>query len=545
MAKEIFHQDQARDGLLRGINKVADAAKVTLGSRGKNVVLDEGFKVRITKDGVSVVKAIECEEPIENAGAQIIKEAATKTNDEAGDGTTTATVLAQAVVKEGLRAVVAGESPIEIKRGIDKGIQAALAHLRKQSREVKTHKEIEQVATISANGDAKIGKMIADAMEKVGRDGVITVSESKSMETKVDYTEGMEFDRGTLSHHFFKGNKKAGAIDFENCYVLVTDKSLGSLNEVVPILETVSKSSRPLLIIAKDIEGEVLATLLFNAARGTLKIAAVKAPSFGDDSKKRLEDISILTGGTLISEDRGYNLENMKMEDLGIAGRITITKDKTLIVKGNGKKEDLDSRIDQIRHEISETTSDYEREKLQDRLAKLTGGLAVLEVGAPSEVEMQEIKDRMVDALNATKAAVEEGIVAGGGVALVRCIEAVEQLKNSGALDNQGQILGVDILLKALVSPLFQIASNAGLEGSVVVQKVKEGKDDFGYNASTNSYEHLLKDGVVDPTKVVRSALQNGVSVGSMILTTDCVVTEKKKEGPEAPAPMPNMGGMM
>ncbi len=544
MTKEIFHQDKARDGLLRGINQVADAAKVTLGPKGKNVVLDEGFKARITKDGVSVVKAIELEEPLENTGAQLIKEAATKTNDEAGDGTTTATVLAQAIVKEGIRALVAGQNPIEIKRGIDKGIRAALQNIRQQSRPVNTREEIEQVATISANGDPHIGKMIADAMDKVGRDGVITVGDSKSMETKVEYTEGMEFDRGAISPYFFTDTKKM-VTELENCYILVTDKTLGSLKEILPILTAVSESGRPLLIIAKDVEGEVLATLLLNMARRSFKVAAVKAPGFGDESKKRLQDIALLTGGTLITEDKGYTLENVKLQHLGKAGKITVTKEHTLIVKGSGKKEDLDARIDQIRYEIKETTSDYEREKLEERLAKLTGGLAILEVGAPSEVELQEIKDRMTDALNATKAAVQEGIVAGGGIALIRCIESVAQLKKQGSLSNSGQVLGVDILLKALAAPLAQIATNAGLEGAVVVQKVLESKGDLGYNAATDTYEHLLKAGVVDPTKVVRNALQNGISVGSMILTTSCVVTEKKKDTPEHPSPMPNMGGMM
>ncbi|MEM9737622.1 MAG: chaperonin GroEL [Bacteroidota bacterium] len=544
MAKEIFHKDEARGKILKGINKLADAAMVTLGPRGRNVVIADNFTTRVTKDGVSVVKAIDLEDPVENAGVQICKQAATKTNDQVGDGTTTATIMARSIVQEGLRSVVTGASPIEIKRGIDLALEVAITSLKEQSRPVKTREEIEQVATISANGDQKVGAMIASAMEKVGKDGVITISESKTAETRVEYVEGMEFDRGVISPYFLAGNKKM-ELEFENCYILITDKSLGNLKEVLPIFTAVSESGKPLLVIAKDTEGDVLGTLILSMAKRSFKAISVKAPGFGDESKKRLEDIAILTGGNVISEDKGNKLESITLDDLGQAGKVKVTKDSTLIMKGAGKKSAIEERIDQIKHELGSSTSEYEREKLEERLGKLAGGLAVLEVGAPTEVELQENKDRMVDALNATKAAVAEGIVPGGGVALIRTIKKVEKLIKDPSIKNSDQITGIKIFLKALSAPLFYIASNAGYEGAVVVREVMSGSKDFGFNAATGQYENLMNTGVVDPTKVARNALINSASVASMVLITDCVVAEKKEDKAEATSPHAMPGGGM
>lgn len=537
MAKNILFDVDAREKLKKGVDALANAVKVTLGPKGRNVILDKKFGApAITKDGVSVAKEIELKDPIENMGAQLVKEVASKTADNAGDGTTTATVLTQAIFNAGLKYVAAGANPMDLKRGIDKAVEAVVEHLRKQSKTVDNSNEIAQVATISANNDSEIGKMIADAMEKVGKDGVITVEEAKGTETEVKVVEGMQFDRGYLSPYFVTNPDKMEA-ELERPYILITDKKISSLKDMLPVLEQVAQSGRPLLIIAEDVEGEALATLVVNKLRGTLRVAAVKAPGFGDRRKAMLEDIAILTGGTVISEERGYKLENATIEYLGQAEKVTIDKDNTTIVNGAGKSEDIKARINQIKAQIETTTSDYDREKLQERLAKLSGGVAILYVGAATEVEMKEKKDRVDDALHATRAAVEEGIVPGGGVALVRAIEALEGLK----VDNEDQQLGVNIIRTALEAPLRTIASNAGAESSVVVQRVLEGKGDFGYNAREDKFENMIAAGIIDPTKVTRLALENAASIASLLLTTEAVVAEMPEPKKEAPA-MPGAG---
>jgi chaperonin GroEL len=539
MAKNILFDVDAREKLKRGVDTLANAVKVTLGPKGRNVILDKKFGApAITKDGVTVAKEIELKDPIENMGAQLVKEVASKTADSAGDGTTTATVLTQAIFNAGLKYVAAGANPMDLKRGIDKAVEAIVAHLKKQSKTIDNSKEIAQVATISANNDSEIGKMIADAMEKVGKDGVITVEEAKGTETEVKVVEGMQFDRGYLSPYFVTNPDKMEA-ELERPYILITDKKISSLKDMLPVLEQVAQSGRPLLIIAEDVEGEALATLVVNKLRGTLRVAAVKAPGFGDRRKAMLEDIAILTGGTVISEERGYKLENATIEYLGQAEKVTIDKDNTTIVNGAGKSEDIKARINQIKAQIETTTSDYDREKLQERLAKLSGGVAILYVGAATEVEMKEKKDRVDDALHATRAAVEEGIVPGGGVALVRAIEALEGLK----VENEDQQLGVNIIRTALEAPLRTIAANAGAESSVVVQRVMEGKGDFGYNAREDKFENMIAAGIIDPTKVTRLALENAASIASLLLTTEAVVAELPEPKKEGAAGMPG-GGM-
>jgi chaperonin GroEL len=539
MAKNILFDVDAREKLKRGVDTLANAVKVTLGPKGRNVILDKKFGApAITKDGVTVAKEIELKDPIENMGAQLVKEVASKTADSAGDGTTTATVLTQAIFNAGLKYVAAGANPMDLKRGIDKAVEAVVAHLKKQSKTIDNSKEIAQVATISANNDSEIGKMIADAMEKVGKDGVITVEEAKGTETEVKVVEGMQFDRGYLSPYFVTNPDKMEA-ELERPYILITDKKISSLKDMLPVLEQVAQSGRPLLIIAEDVEGEALATLVVNKLRGTLRVAAVKAPGFGDRRKAMLEDIAILTGGTVISEERGYKLENATIEYLGQAEKVTIDKDNTTIVNGAGKSEDIKARINQIKAQIETTTSDYDREKLQERLAKLSGGVAILYVGAATEVEMKEKKDRVDDALHATRAAVEEGIVPGGGVALVRAIEALEGLK----VENEDQQLGVNIIRTALEAPLRTIAANAGAESSVVVQRVMEGKGDFGYNAREDKFENMIAAGIIDPTKVTRLALENAASIASLLLTTEAVVAELPEPKKEGAAGMPG-GGM-
>ena len=538
MAKEIIFDIEARDGLKRGVDALANAVKVTLGPKGRNVVIGKSFGgPTITKDGVTVAKEIELENPLENMGAQMVKEVASKTNDLAGDGTTTATVLAQAIVKEGLKNVAAGANPLDLKRGIDKAVEAIITNLRAQSQEVGNKSEkIQQVASISANNDDNIGDLIAQAFEKVGKEGVITVEEAKGTATYVDIVEGMQFDRGYLSPYFVTNADKM-LTDLENPYILLYEKKITNLKDLLPILEPVAQSGKPLLIIAEDVEGEALATLVMNKLRGALKIAAVKAPGFGDRRKAMLEDIAILTGGTVIAEERGLTLENTTIDMLGTAERVTIDKDNTTVVNGAGKVEDIKARVGQIKAQIETTTSDYDKEKLQERLAKLAGGVAVLYVGAPSEVEMKEKKDRVDDALHATRAAVEEGIVAGGGVALVRTIDVLKTITT----DNLDELTGVKILARAIEEPLRQIVENAGGEGSVVVAKVMEGKADYGYNAKTDEYTNMLKAGIIDPTKVTRIALENAASVAGMILTTACTLVDIKEDTP----PMPPMGGGM
>jgi len=542
MAKKIQYSVDARDGLKRGVDALANAVKVTLGPKGRNVVIDKKFgSPAITKDGVTVAKEIELKDPIENMGAQMVKEVASKTADIAGDGTTTATVLAQAIVTAGLKNVAAGANPMDLKRGIDKAVEAVVKDLEKQRQNVgDDNKKIQQVATISANNDDVIGKLIADAMAKVGKEGVITVEEAKGTETEVKTVEGMQFDRGYLSPYFVTNADKMEA-ELESPFILIYDKKISNMKELLPVLEQVVQTGKPLLIIAEDVEGEALATLVVNKIRGSLKIAAVKAPGFGDRRKAMLEDIAILTGGTLISEERGFKLENADMTYLGKAEKISIDKDNTTIINGAGKKEDIVARVNQIKAQVENTTSDYDKEKLQERLAKLAGGVAVLYIGAASEVEMKEKKDRVDDALHATRAAVEEGIVAGGGVAYIRAIDALEKLKGL----NEDESTGIQIIRRALEEPLRQIVGNAGHEGSVVVNKVKEGKADFGFNARTDVYENLITAGVIDPTKVVRVALQNAASVASMILTTECILAEEKEDKPVMPGGMPGgMGGM-
>jgi chaperonin GroEL len=541
MAKDIKFDSDARDGLKRGVDALANAVKVTLGPKGRNVIISKSFgSPTVTKDGVSVAKEVELEDELENMGAQMVKEVASKTNDLAGDGTTTATVLAQAIVKEGIKNVAAGANPMDLKRGIDKAVQAIIIDLEKQAQKVGNSSEkIKQVAAISANNDNTIGDLIATAFEKVGKEGVITVEEAKGMETYVDVVEGMQFDRGYLSPYFVTDADKMIA-DLENPYILLFDKKISNLNEILPILEPVAQSSRPLLIIAEDVDGQALATLVVNKLRGGLKIAAVKAPGFGDRRKAMLEDIAILTGGTVISEERGFSLENATLDLLGTAETITIDKDNSTIVNGNGDAEAIKARVNQIKAQIETTTSDYDKEKLQERLAKLAGGVAVLYVGAASEVEMKEKKDRVDDALHATRAAVEEGIVAGGGVALVRTKKTLEKI----ATDNLDETTGVQIVNKAIESPLRTIVENAGGEGSVVINKVLEGNKNFGYDAKSETYVDMLEAGIIDPKKVTRVALENAASVSGMILTTECALIDIKEEAP-AGAGMPPMGGGM
>jgi|TARA_B110000285_G_scaffold150400_1_gene167920 chaperonin GroEL len=541
MAKDIKFDIEARDGLKKGVDALANAVKVTLGPKGRNVIISKSFgSPTITKDGVTVAKEVELDDELENMGAQMVKEVASKTNDLAGDGTTTATVLAQAIVKEGLKNVAAGANPMDLKRGIDKAVKAIVSDLEKQAQKVGNSSEkIKQVAAISANNDNTIGDLIATAFEKVGKEGVITVEEAKGMETYVDVVEGMQFDRGYLSPYFVTDADKMIA-DLENPYILLFDKKISNLNEILPILEPVAQSSRPLLIVAEDVDGQALATLVVNKLRGGLKIAAVKAPGFGDRRKAMLEDIAILTGGTVISEERGFSLENATLDLLGTAETITIDKDNTTIVNGNGNAEAIKARVNQIKAQIETTTSDYDKEKLQERLAKLAGGVAVLYIGAASEVEMKEKKDRVDDALHATRAAVEEGIVAGGGVALVRAKKALEKI----ATDNLDETTGVQIVNKAIESPIRTIVENAGGEGSVVINKVLEGTKNFGYDAKSETYVDMLEAGIIDPKKVTRVALENAASVAGMILTTECALIDIKEENAGGGG-MPPMGGGM
>src|SRR5262245_34573395 len=537
MAKQITYGDESRQSILRGVNRLADAVKVTLGPKGRNVVLDKKFgSPVITKDGVTVAKEIELKEPLENMGAQMVREVAAKTSDVAGDGTTTATVLAQAIYREGSKNVTAGANPMELKRGIEKAVGVVVDELKKFSKPVKG-KMIAQVGTISANNDETIGGIIAEAMEKVGKDGVITVEEARSMETSLEVVEGMQFDRGYLSPYFVTDPERMEVV-LENALILNHEKKISSMKDLLPVLEQVAKLGKPLLIIAEDVEGEALATLVVNKLRGTLQVAAVKAPGYGDRRKAMLEDIAVLTGGRAITEDLGIKLENLKLEDMGRAKKITIDKDNTTIVEGAGKAKDIEGRIKQIRTQIEETTSDYDREKLQERLAKLVGGVAVIKVGAATETEMKEKKARVEDAMHATKAAVEEGIVPGGGVALLRAQKVVEGLKLEG-----DQQIGVNIVARAIEEPMRWIATNAGHEGSIVVQKVREMKDEEGFNALTDKYENLVSAGVIDPAKVVRSALQNSSSIASLLLTTEALVSEIPEEKKEAPAG-PGGGGM-
>ena len=542
MAKDIKFDVDARDGLKKGVDALANAVKVTLGPKGRNVIISKSFGApTVTKDGVSVAKEIELEDELENMGAQMVKEVASKTNDLAGDGTTTATVLAQAIVKEGLKNVAAGANPMDLKRGIDKAVNAITSDLEKQTQKVGDASEkIQQVATISSNNDSTIGELIATAFGKVGKEGVITVEEAKGTDTYVDVVEGMQFDRGYLSPYFVTDADKMIA-DLENPYILLFDKKISNLQEILPILEPVAQSGRPLLIIAEDVEGQALATLVVNKLRGGLKIAAVKAPGFGDRRKAMLEDIAILTNGTVISEERGFSLENATLDLLGTAETVTIDKDNTTIVNGNGDQDAIKARVNQIKAQIETTTSDYDKEKLQERLAKLAGGVAVLYVGAASEVEMKEKKDRVDDALHATRAAVEEGIVAGGGVALVRAKKVLEKI----ATDNLDETTGVQIVNRAIESPLRTIVENAGGEGSVVINKVLEGKKGFGYDAKSDEYVDMLEAGIIDPKKVTRVALENAASVAGMILTTECALVDIKEDTPAGGGGMPPMGGGM
>ena len=535
MAKEIVFESEARGQLKAGVDALANAVKVTLGPKGRNVILDKKFGApSITKDGVSVAKEIELKAPVENMGAQLVKEVASKTADDAGDGTTTATVLAQAIYGFGVKNVAAGANPMDLKRGIDKAVEAVIADLGKQAKEISNSNEIAQVGAISANNDAAIGKMIADAMDKVGKDGVITVEEARGTETEVKTVEGMQFDRGYLSPYFVTNTDKMEA-EMDAPYILIYDKKISSMKELLPILEAVSQTGKPLVIISEDVDGEALATLVVNKIRGTLKIAAVKAPGFGDRRKAMLEDIAILSGGTVISEERGYKLENATLDYLGTAEKIIIDKDNTTIVNGAGEKQNITARINQIKQQIENTTSEYDKEKLQERLAKLSGGVAILYIGAATEIEMKEKKDRVDDALHATRAAVQEGIVAGGGVAFIRAIPCLDKVKT----DNGDEETGVNIVRQAIESPLRTIVENAGLEGSVIVQKVKEGKGDYGYNAKDDKFENLIASGVIDPKKVTRLALENAASRASLLLTTEVVVAEEPADEPA----MPPMGG--
>ena len=541
MAKEILFNIDARDQLKKGVDALANAVKVTLGPKGRNVIIEKKFGApHITKDGVTVAKEIELADAYQNTGAQLVKEVASKTGDDAGDGTTTATVLAQAIVAEGLKNVTAGASPMDIKRGIDKAVAKVVESIKNQAETVgDNYDKIEQVATVSANNDPVIGKLIADAMRKVSKDGVITIEEAKGTDTTIGVVEGMQFDRGYLSAYFVTNTEKMEC-EMEKPYILIYDKKISNLKDFLPILEPAVQSGRPLLVIAEDVDSEALTTLVVNRLRSQLKICAVKAPGFGDRRKAMLEDIAVLTGGVVISEEKGLKLEQATLEMLGTCDKVTITKENTTIVNGGGQKELIQERINQIKAEMKNSTSDYDKEKLQERLAKLSGGVAVLYVGAASEVEMKEKKDRVDDALCATRAAIEEGIVPGGGVAYIRAIDALEGLKG----DNADETTGIEIIKRAIEEPLRQIVANAGKEGAVVVQKVREGKGDFGYNARTDVYEHLHAAGVVDPAKVTRVALENAASIAGMFLTTECVIVEKKEDKPEMPMGAPGMGGM-
>ena len=541
-AKDVRFGDDVRQKMITGVNILANAVKVTLGPKGRNVVLERSFGApTITKDGVSVAKEIELKDKFENMGAQMVKEVASKTSDIAGDGTTTATVLAQAIIREGMKSVAAGMNPMDLKRGIDKAVEGGVAELKKLSKPCTTSKEIAQVGSISANSDHSIGQIIADAMDKVGKEGVITVEDGSGLTNELDVVEGMQFDRGYLSPYFINNADRQIAL-LENPYVLLHDKKISNIRDLLPALEQVAKSSRPLLIIAEDIEGEALATLVVNNIRGILKTVAVKAPGFGDRRKAMLQDIAILTGGTVISEEMGLKLDAATLEDLGRAEKITIDKDNTTIVNGAGNKEGIQARVAEIKAQIEKTTSDYDREKLQERLAKLAGGVAVLYVGAATEVEMKEKKDRVDDALHATRAAIAEGIVPGGGTALIRASASLDGLKG----ENDDETTGISIIKRAIEEPLRQIVANAGGEGAVIVQKVREGNDDFGYNARTEKFENLLSSGVIDPTKVVRVALENASSIAGMLLTTECVISDIKEDAPAMPAmPGGGMGGMM
>ena len=540
MAKDILFNLDARDSLKKGVDALSNAVKVTLGPKGRNVIIEKSYGApHITKDGVSVAKEIELQDPVENMGAQLVKEVASKTNDLAGDGTTTATVLAQAIVAAGLKNVIAGANPMDLKRGIDKAVASVVESLKAQSEQVgDSIEKIQQVASISANNDNTIGTLIAEAMAKVKKEGVITVEDAKGIETHVDVVEGMQFDRGYISPYMVTDTDKMEAV-YESPFILIYDKKISVMKDLLPILEKSLQTGRPLLIIAEDIDSEALATLVVNRLRGSLKVVAVKAPGFGDRRKEMLEDIAILTGGTVISEEKGYRLEDATLAELGTADKITVTKDNTTIVNGQGSKENIDARAAQIKAQIATTTSDYDREKLQERLAKIAGGVAVIYVGAASEVEMKEKKDRVEDALNATRAAIEEGIIPGGGVGFIRAISAIEKMKG----ENDDETTGIAIIKRALEEPLRQIVENAGLEGSVVVNKVREGEGDFGFNARTETYENLLKTGVIDPVKVSRVALENAASIASMLLTTECVISNHKEENP-MPAMNPQMGGM-
>jgi chaperonin GroEL len=543
MAKDIKYNWEAREGLKKGVDALANAVKVTLGPKGRNVIIDKKFGApQITKDGVTVAKEIELQEPIENMGAQMVKEVASKTNDQAGDGTTTATVLAQAIFNTGLKNVTAGANPMDLKRGIDKAVAQVVENLKAQSVEINdSHEKIEQVATISANNDSAVGKVIAEAMQKVKKEGVITIEEAKGTDTYVKVVEGMQFDRGYISPYFVTDTEKMEAV-YDTPYILIYDKKISNMKEFLPILEKVVQSGRPMLIISEDVDSEALATLVVNRLRGGLKIVAVKAPGFGDRRKEMLEDIAILTGGTVISEEKGYKLEDATIEMLGTAEKITVDKENTTIVSGKGDKKAIEARIAMIKSQIEKTTSDYDREKLQERLAKMAGGVAVIYVGAASEVEMKEKKDRFDDALHATRAAIEEGIIPGGGVAYIRAIAGMKGLKG----ENEDQQIGIDIVRRALEEPLRQIANNAGKEGSVIVNAVAKGKGDYGYNARIDEYQHMIEAGVIDPTKVSRVALENAASIAGMLLTTECVLAEIKEETPAMPAAgmNPGMGGM-
>ena len=539
MAKEILYNWEARESLKNGVEALANAVKVTLGPKGRNVIIDKKFGApQITKDGVTVAKEIELENTVENMGAQMVKEVASKTNDQAGDGTTTATVLAQIIFNHGIKYVTAGANPMDLKRGIDKGVAVVVEDLKKRSKEVgENHDKIKQVASISANNDFSVGEIISEAMQKVKKEGVITIEEAKGTDTEVKIVEGMQFDRGYISAYFVTDTEKMEAV-YENPLILIYDKKISNMKDFLPILEKVIQTGKPLLVIAEDVESEALATLVVNRLRGSLKIVAVKAPGFGDRRKEMLEDIAILTGGVVISEEKGFKLEDTDLDMLGKAEKITVDKENTTIVSGKGKKEDIQARISQIKSHIEKTTSDYDREKLQERLAKLAGGVAVIYVGAASEVEMKEKKDRFDDALHATRAAIEEGILPGGGVGYIRAIKTLDSLK----AENDDEKFGIEIIRRALEEPLRQIVENAGLEGSIVVNKVKNGKDDFGFNARTEKYEDLMVAGVIDPTKVARVALENAASIAGMLLTTECVLAEIKEENPTA---MPPMGGGM
>jgi chaperonin GroEL len=537
MAKNIVFNTNARDQLKAGVETISDAVKVTLGPKGRNVILDKKFGApTVTKDGVTVAKEIELKDPIENMGAQLVKEVASKTADDAGDGTTTATVLTQSIFAHGIKNVAAGANPMDLKRGIDKAVATVVESLQNQSNPIVDSNEIAQVATISANNDDEIGKMIADAMEKVGKDGVITVEEAKGTDTEVKTVEGMEFDRGYLSPYFVTDREKMEA-ELEDAYILIHDKKISAIKELLPVLEKLAQTGKPLLIIAEDVDGEALTTLVVNNLRGHIKVVAIKAPGFGDRRKAMLEDIAVLTGGNVISEERGIKLESASLEDFGTAVKVNVDKDNTVIVKGGGKKEDIEARINQIKAQIETTTSDYDKEKLQERLAKLSGGVAILYIGAATEVEMKEKKDRVDDALHATRAAVQEGIVAGGGIAFMRAIDSLKDLTGV----NDDQTTGINIVRQALEAPLRTIVENAGGEGSVVVQKVKEGKGNFGYNAREDKFEDMVAAGIIDPTKVTRLALENAASIASLLLTTECVVADEPED--EKAAPMPPMGG--